>query len=180
MVRLQRSSRSLNQFAPSETKSQMMQLRRRPRSWDGQHSGLWRRQDRRLSRGQDGLHPRLLSEGPQTGMWKIAICWTKVNLSLVICRKEKFKMIVKMIYEGTWSDWKINKVSNILLHSCDSLAESHSAPAKAQRHEQVLLVGHSKQSNNHCQKTAKLQPDNVKQEEEASREAIAVLHFTRG
>ena len=86
--------------------------------------------------------------------------------------------VEKLVFK--WASLKI-LLNN---HSCDSLAESFPAPAKAQRHDQVLLVGHSEQRNNHCQKkTAKLQQqhdDDAKQEEEASREAVAVLHLARG
>ena len=67
-------------------------------------------------------------------------------------------------------------------NSSQILAEGRSAPAKAQRHEQVLLLGHSVQRHNdHCQKTAKLQQPDAKQEEEASsRKTVAVLHLARG
>ena len=77
----------------------------------------------------------------------------------------------------------LKKYLGFKVRAGNSLTESLPAPAKVQRHEQVLFVGHSEKRNCHCQKTAQLklqQPRGAKQEEEGSREAIAVLHLTGG
>ena len=77
----------------------------------------------------------------------------------------------------------LRKYLGFKVRAGDSLTESLPAPAKVQRHEQVLFVGHSEKRNCHSQKTAKLklqQPRGAKQEEEGSGEAITVLHLAGG